>query len=176
MKAGALKTVAHGIILIQGIFAAKRNNMPTCQNINRYRAEKWHENLSPESWAWISIGEPEIPDSVISNRILDKLPNLKINFWDTTEIVHDIFGDAYFPPSEKDAAKIVDFLVKNRGKNFLINCRKGISRSGAICKFLEETLDYEWISGKENARPNSLLVKLLKQEFDCSEGNGSSNL
>lgn len=151
--------------------------MPTCQNINRYRAEMWHEqSLSPESWAWISIGEPEIPDSVINNRILDKLPNLKISFWDTTKIVHDVLGDTYFPPSEKDAAKIVDFLVKSRGKNFIINCKAGISRSGAICKFLEETLGYEWISGKDRARPNSLLVKLLKQEFDYFKESSSSNL
>lgn len=150
--------------------------MPTCQNINRYRAEKWHENLSPESWAWISIGEPEIPDSVISNRILDKLPNLKINFWDTTEIVHDVLGDAYFPPSEKDAAQIFQFIQENRNKNLIINCKAGISRSGAICKFLEETLDYEWIDGKDRARPNSLLVKLLKQEFDCFKENSSSSL
>jgi protein-tyrosine phosphatase len=140
--------------------------MPTCQNINRYRAEKWHENLSPENWAWISIGEPEIPDSVISNHILDKLPNLKISFWDTTEIVHDVFGDAYFPPSQQDAAKIFQFIKENRNKNLIINCKAGKSRSGAICKFLEENLDYEWVSGKDRARPNVLLHKLLKQELD----------
>ncbi len=140
--------------------------MPTCQNIARYRAEKWHENLSPENWAWISIGEPEIPDSVISNHILDKLPNLKISFWDTTEIVHDVLGDAYFPPSEKDAVQIFHFIQENRGKNFIINCKAGISRSGAICKFLEENFDYEWVSVKDKARPNSLLVELLKNEYN----------
>jgi len=138
--------------------------MPTCQNINRYRAEKWHENLSPEKWAWISIGEPEIPDSVIGNYILDKLPNLKISFWDCTEVIYDETGDFYLPPDPLHAAKILQFIQENRGKNFIINCKAGISRSGAICKFLEEYLDYEWINGKDRARPNSLLVKLLKQE------------
>lgn len=141
--------------------------MPTCQNINRYRAEKWHENLSPEKYAWISIGEPEISDSVIGNRILDKLPNLKISFWDTTEIVQDVLGGEYLPPSKQDAAKIVDFLVKNRGKNFIVNCKAGISRSAAICKFLEECFGYEWESGKERARPNGLLFDLLKLEAGC---------
>ncbi len=144
--------------------------MPTCQNINRYRAEVWHENLSPENNAWISIGEPEIPDSIICNRILDNLPYLKLWFWDVTETVQDEFGDSYFPPNEKDAVQIVRFILQNRGKNFIVNCKAGISRSGAICKFLEETLDYDWISGKDRARPNSLLLELLKQEFVCFSG------
>lgn len=136
--------------------------MPTCQNITRYRAEQWHESLSPEDWAWISIGEPGIPDSEINNRILDNLSNLKLSFWDIIEVTYNIIGDdPYFPPSKSDAARIVDFLVKNRGKNFIINCKAGISRSAAICKFLEECFGYEWVSGKEKARPNVLLHKLM---------------
>ena len=148
----------------------------TCQNITRHRAENWHENVDPENFAWISIGEPDIPDSIINNRILDKLPHLKLSFWDCTEEIVDIMGDTYLPPNQQDAAKILDFLVKNRGKNFIVNCKAGKSRSGAICKFLEECLDYEWINGKDRARPNVLLYKLLKQEFDYSEENSSSIL
>ena len=69
---------------------------------------------------------------------------------------------------KEEAAKIVDFLVRNRGKNFIVNCKAGISRSAAICKFLEECFDYEWISGKDRARPNGLLFDLLKLEYGVS--------
>jgi predicted protein tyrosine phosphatase len=144
--------------------------MPQCQNITRFRAENWHENLDPETWAWISIGEPELVESFINNRILDALPNLKLSFWDTVETVYDILGAPYHPPSEKDAARIVDFLVKNRGKNFLINCAAGISRSGAICAFLEKVFSYEWEKeGKTRTYkkhgPNKLLVRMMKDYY-----------
>lgn len=150
--------------------------MPTCQNITRNAARVWWEYVSPKNYAWIQISEPEIPDSVISNSILGKLPNLKISFWDCTEVVQDVLGDFYLPPDPLHAAKILQFIQENRGKNFIINCKAGISRSGAICKFLEEYLDYEWINGKDRARPNSLLVELLKQEFDYFKESSSSNL
>lgn len=140
--------------------------MPTCQNIKRNAARVWWEYLSPKDYAWIQISEPEIPDSVISNSILGKLPKLEVSFWDCTEEIVDETGDVYLPPNQKDAAQIFQFINENRDKNLIINCAKGISRSGAICKFLEENLDYEWINGKDKARPNSLLVELLKNEYN----------
>lgn len=144
----------------------------TCLNITRSRAENWHENLDPESWAWISIGEPDIPESIISNRILDALPNLKLSFWDIVEPLKSILPEEppFLPPSEKDAARIVDFLVKNRGKNFLINCQAGKSRSGAICAFLEKHMSYEWLEeGKtrtfKRVGPNKLLVRMMEDYY-----------
>jgi hypothetical protein len=70
---------------------------------------------------WISIGEPDTPDSTVRNGFLDRLPNLKLQFWDVEKTIDGLFGELYLPPTKEHAARIVDFLVKNRGKNFLIN-------------------------------------------------------
>lgn len=146
--------------------------MPTCQNIRRFSAEHWAESLDPTANAWISFSEPEIPDSIISNHILRKLPNLKISCWDCVEEAVDVLGDVYLPPTKEQAAEIVNFILQNRGKNFIINCAAGISRSGAVCAFLEKNLGYDWTIGANRARPNKLLLQMMN---DCFVENSSSD-
>lgn len=140
--------------------------MPTCTNLPRQSVRLWNREIDPETTAWISISEPDMPETVVNNVELDKLANLKMSFWDITAPVPGIgLGEYFYPPSEKDAQRIVDFIEKNRGKDFLINCQAGISRSGAVCKFLQDCLGYQWVEGKDRARPNKLLVELMKDYF-----------
>lgn len=143
----------------------------TCQNIRRFSAEHWAEPLDPTANAWISFSEPEIPDSIVSNRVLNKLPNLKISCWDCVEEKVDELGDVYLPPTKEQAAEIVGFILANREKSFVVNCAAGISRSGAVCAFLEKNLGYDWTIGSNRARPNKLLLQMMNDYFaaNCSK-------
>jgi predicted protein tyrosine phosphatase len=112
---------------------------------------------------WISIGEPEKTFQRVSNPFLEQSPFLKIEFWDVTK-VFDYGGEIFTPPTDEDAQKIVDFILDNPGKDIIVNCAAGISRSGAVCQFCEDVLMYKWHEPfKKRAVPNILLYsKMLK--------------
>lgn len=133
-----------------------------CLNLPRWAAKEWEIELSPDEWAWITIQEPDWNGETYehtANRYLDKLSKLKIKFADMRE---NEVSKCFTAPSEKDAFKIVRFIRRNPNKSFIVNCAAGISRSGAICHFLENTLKYEWEEiYKEKAYPNDILIKLL---------------
>lgn len=117
--------------------------------------------------AWISIGEPEKSFQHIQNETLDKCPKLKISFHDLKEATEDDKKNNLFPPTRKIAHKIVRFILDNEDKNIVVNCAAGISRSGAVCKFLEDVLGYKWIEfGKVLALPNMLLYDLLVEAYN----------
>ena len=114
---------------------------------------------------WISISEPDMPLTVVKNYYLDHRPNLKLAFWDVGEDF-SMNGQSYPPASEKDAKKIVDFILQNPGKDILINCAAGVSRSSAICKFCEDILGYEWVKERKvHARPNTYLFELMLKYY-----------
>lgn len=148
---------------------------PKTINICRLAARKINGGLIAEqddwpqsSVSWVSIGEPDDKESIVHNGWLDRVPNLKLQFWDLTEAVPllDGYGTYLYPPSEKDAAQIVDFLVNNKGRNIIANCAAGVSRSGAVCAFLEKHMNYEWPEYfKQMARPNKLLVRMMEEYY-----------
>ena len=114
---------------------------------------------------WISIMEPNQPH--IENEFLDKCPNLKIKFWDTTKIVK-IFGteDYAYPPTKEDAKQIVDFLIIHKDRHVIVNCAAGISRSGAVAQFCSDFLGHEWMENfKVRAYPNSLLYRMMMDYY-----------
>lgn len=144
--------------------------MTKCLNIHREAAQSYLSNDFTENCAWISIGEPNTPDSIIHNNFLDKLPNLRLQFWDVEKTIDGLFGELYAPPTKEHAAQIVDFVLENKPRNFLINCAAGISRSGAICAFLEKHLGYEWLEeGKQRSLkrigPNKLLLRIMEEYY-----------
>jgi predicted protein tyrosine phosphatase len=137
--------------------------MPKVINLPRIYVKNW--SAEKPNAIWISIGEPDIPDSQISNEILDQIPKLHINFWDLTQVIQH-GGETLFPPNESDAKKIVDFLLLHRGKNVLVNCAAGVSRSGAVAQFCEDFLKYKWLEdGKNRSRPNHVLYNLMRGYF-----------
>lgn len=145
---------------------------PKTLNISRPDARAFigAENFPEENVSWISISEPEDFSSIVSNNKLDSLPNLKISFWDVCETTTGLWGEIFEPPTKNDAAGIVDFLVKNKGRNILVNCAAGISRSGAVCAFLEKHLGYEWLEqGKKRTYkkhgPNKKLLELMEEYY-----------
>jgi hypothetical protein len=116
----------------------------------------------PEKLAWISISEPGKPDTIVTNRILDKCPTLKVNFLD----LHESIGDVLHPPSKEDAITLVDFLVQHTDKHIIVNCAMGISRSGAVAQFCQDFLGYRWPDFyKAAAIPNKVLYRLMVEYY-----------
>ncbi len=125
-------------------------------------------------FAWISISEPGQQDTIVSNVILDGLPNLKISFWDITKtskftnLKYGIQDEVLYPPSYSDARRIVNFILKNECRDLIINCAAGYSRSTAVCKFCEDVLGYKWVEGDKDKHwgkswsdPNPILYQKM---------------
>ena len=62
---------------------------------------------------------------------------LNLEFDDVTEDT-EFNGHLLKAMTEEQAQKCVDFIENNIGKHIYIHCRAGISRSGAIAKFIVE--------------------------------------
>lgn len=147
-------------------------------NISRQTAFEFigDENFPRENSSWVSIEEPDLAESLVLNGFLKNLPNLRIAFWDVVKITEGLFGETFEPPTKEQAARIVDFLVKSRGRNILVNCAAGISRSGAVCAFLEKHFGYEWMeAGKRRTYkkhgPNLKLLELMEDYFRRDNSN-----
>ncbi|MFW6311231.1 MAG: hypothetical protein ACOC1K_03240 [Nanoarchaeota archaeon] len=72
--------------------------------------------------------------------------------------------------NEKMAKEVITFLDNNEDKdNFFIHCAAGISRSGAIGKFImdfyEKTDKEHFESYNKHVLPNGLVLKLLNKEM-----------
>lgn len=146
-------------------------------NVPRFFAEEFsmrtHERFISDydldNTCWISIQEER--KGPTSNPILDKLPNIKLCFSDLYESEKTyIIGKGYEtfnPPSKKQAKQLVNFLVKNKGKNVIVNCAAGVSRSGAVAKFCEQSLGYKWDEfGKSNHDIKNHLFTMMTDYFD----------
>ncbi len=139
----------------------------------KYLGEFGFDEVHENNTAWVTIREPlpaEKPH--VENDILSPLPKLQIRFWDLTTPVFDYPPEGgeqqwLHPPSEMDANAIVRFLMDHEGKDIITNCFAGISRSGAVCKFLQDQMGYNWIHDhKILARPNLWLYSLMIQEHN----------
>jgi rhodanese-related sulfurtransferase len=126
-------------------------------NINRLMATR--ELVKSVDGVWISIGEPDCPDS-------KPLPSdLHLDFWDITEPL-ELKDETLEPITRDQAAELVTFLEKHRNKNVIVNCKAGISRSGAVARFCEDYLGYEWDSGcKLTSQPNITVYNLMKAVY-----------
>ena len=68
--------------------------------------------------------------------------------------------------SIEDAKKIVSFVKKNCGKNFIVHCAAGISRSGAVGTFINDFCQYNYENFRNNNRgiiPNQFIYSTLKK-------------
>lgn len=99
-------------------------------------------------------------------------PNvLNLEFDDVTEdIVWN--GHNFLAMNEEQAKQCVEFIENNKGKNFYIHCRAGISRSGAVSQFIYDFYNQDNIYDEENfkrfnshIRPNNHVLRLLKRAF-----------
>jgi hypothetical protein len=147
--------------------------MPKVFNIPRFYAQSFRPTERPdwpEKFVWISISEPGEQKTIISNPTLDKLPKLKISFWDLKEEI-EYDGKLIGPPDIFKIAKLVNFLVKHKDKSVIVNCAAGVSRSGAVAKFCQNCLNYEWpVWCQELSLPNEVIyedmVKFYQEKYE----------
>ena len=140
-------------------------------NIPRHRAETASNDLSPSQYAWISIQEPG--KNHITNDVLDKLPKIKLKFWDVVRPVHIFNSDEIaLPLEDEDINTIFKFLMEHKDKNIISNCAAGASRSGAISRFCVDYLGHTWDEeSKGRAQPNSYIYDKLVEEYKLFKGH-----
>jgi predicted protein tyrosine phosphatase len=132
----------------------------TAVNIDKEQAERIV--TLPDSTAFISIGnehEPFWSLQVTGDNVL-------------TMVFSDVVvsalngGKIYNPISSHQAVKMVDFIVKNSSKKFVVNCQAGVSRSAAVCLFIHEALGHDlkpdfW----KLSHPNRLVYQMLREAY-----------
>jgi predicted protein tyrosine phosphatase len=116
----------------------------------------------PSTTALISIGNEYEP---FWNLKVAGGDVLKVVFSDTLVPVRK--GDRiYSPISPSQALQIVDFISKRCEKKFVVNCHAGISRSAAVCLFINKTFGHEL---KPNfwdlSHPNKAVYELLLRSY-----------
>lgn len=84
----------------------------------------------------ISIGDPGQEDEFAANHP----ERLRLEFHD----VDDYIGDEYAYFNYFVATKVLIWLELQAGRDIVVHCEAGISRSVAIAKFMIETLGYEF--------------------------------
>jgi hypothetical protein len=155
------------------IFKEYNNTLKNVCNIPRLDAREWSKFLDPEKNVWISINEPGLTQTVVQNTVLESLPHLRLDFWDIESPINDIkTRETIYPVSDTDIGKIVRFIKTHEGKNFIVNCAAGVSRSGAIAKFLVDFLEYNWtVFGKDRTdrkdglHHNKLVYDKVRREY-----------
>lgn len=76
----------------------------------------------------------------------------------------------YQPASPESIKEIYNFIVANIGKDVIVQCAAGVSRSGAVAIFLNQYFDYElkdhfWLTSEPNAFIfGALAIEYLKRE------------
>ncbi len=94
---------------------------------------------------------------------------LQVRMWDIEE---DEFCDGVLKsekPHESKLQEIVDFINKHKDKSlFIVHCSAGISRSGAVARFIyekfREEIDKErFLRDNKNIMPNIYILNKLKE-------------
>lgn len=67
---------------------------------------------------------------------------LRLRFTDICEEIQDK-GKTYHPINDEQADQILNFVAKHDGKNIIVHCAAGVSRSSATCLFLHLFYGYE---------------------------------
>ena len=109
--------------------------------------------------------------SIFNTEPYFKLPHpnvLSLTFDDLTD--KDLSVLKEYPGSRlmdlEDAKKIVDFVARNKERDFVIHCSAGISRSGAIGTYIQQNYgtDYDLLIQKNPAiSPNYYILSLLNE-------------
>ena len=142
----------------------------------------WKDGNLPKDWIFISIGEyepwwkePHVLkecdqvinlnfDDICGYRMWDALPNEE---W--TEEKKMLFSKEH-GMSDEDAKRLFEFLDKNIGKNVMVHCSAGISRSQGVVRYLLDMYHEHYKTIDTNPRnpcqlPNGHVVCLLKREY-----------
>lgn len=157
-----------------------------CYSWEGFRRElennEWSDGHLPKDWVFVSIGEhkpyrkePHMLkecdqvinldfDDICGYRTWDALPN---EDWtpEKKEAYKDVYG-----MSDDDARRLFEFLEKNIGKNVMVHCSAGISRSQGVVRFLLDMYHEQYSVENTNPKnpcqlPNNHVVCLLKRQY-----------
>lgn len=93
---------------------------------------------------------------------------LTVQFCDITgKIVDERKSLTYTPMGEEIGLKILNFINLNKEKDFIVHCAAGVSRSAAICLYLNTMFGHElkrnfWSTSRPNPFVYGLLLILRK--------------
>lgn len=93
------------------------------------------------------------------------IENYTYKYQDGTEVILQLFTDAM-------AKKAVDFIEKNKNKNFYIHCSAGVSRSQAFVRYIQNVYcDKDWETNPDNPCefPNGFVYSKLMQTYRNEE-------
>jgi len=99
----------------------------------------------PKGWCCISINEEHYDYYPIGFDQEGKDERiLRVRFSDVTAPISKIAHDnmVFNPINDDTAKKIVDFIEENKGKNLLVHCAAGVSRSAAVCLYAHLTYSH----------------------------------
>jgi predicted protein tyrosine phosphatase len=141
------------------------NNMPIVKNICAAEAEEI--KYLPNNTVLISINEEDMDLYPLKIDRLDKRV-LTVKFSDIA-MVREIKGLTYHPIDGDTSLRILDFINKNEGKDFIVHCAAGISRSAAIALYLNLFHGYElkkrfW----QTSKPNKYVIGSLIVSRFCN--------
>ena len=94
---------------------------------------------------------------------------LQVKMWDIEE--NEVGNGLVFyeKPSESELQKIVNFVNKHKDKTvFIVHCSAGISRSGAVVRYISEKfydeVDFDFYKkNNKQIQPNLYILKTLKK-------------
>lgn len=112
----------------------------------------------------VSITEGLAPDVSLQPGFAAVL-RLRFGDWDTDRFprmkLHAIYREVFTPAL---ADRLAAFLLEHRGRNMLIHCSAGVSRSGAVVDVVLQAFpEYEDRGGHRMRHPNNLVRRLLKR-------------
>jgi len=139
---------AKGLALYQGRFDPR---LPTTESWIAHRSQLWVGSTpAPERCVLISITHPG-HDAYVPDGYVDVL---RLQFEDYGSPKTAPEGAVLFDRAQ--AAEIAAFARRYRGRNILVHCVAGISRSGAVVEVLLQTFpEYEDAGHEEAGLPRS---------------------
>lgn len=95
---------------------------------------------------------------------------LQVYMWDVEKDVHAAKVNKFYKkPTDTELIKIIDFTDRHKNKeNFIIHCSAGISRSGAVGRFIQEILDLDskkFYRDNPHIKPNLYILKRLRELY-----------
>lgn len=142
---------------------------PWIENCSQKDAERILLGPSPSNTVCISITESA--DAPLKANFDDIL---RLKFADADDerssvaLMEAILGPNWEKAlfSEAQAKEVVDFVTKHRGKNILVHCHAGISRSRAVNETICEAFpEYNDVTMPAQRFPNNRVKRLLKRAF-----------
>ena len=121
--------------------------------------------------SYISIeGTPECIEHWIkdddNDHLLPSGPHvLNLNFDDVTEDEYEYEGHIFRTISFDEAREILDFVERQKGRDLVIHCKAGRSRSQAVARFIVDCFPDDWVGNRLLETYNPEVLGRLKRVY-----------